>query len=415
MTPMFALALLSGLLFARKRPVVAGLCLALLVLKPQYAVVPALYLLWTRNGRALAAMTVGALVLETAGFVAVGLSEVGLYVSSFVNAGGEMRDAMFDVQRACQYTWQGFLISADIDANTVVVFDLIVLSAAIVALAWHRGDRGSGAAAAAFGGLLLAPYAYFYDWGMLAVGAVLLLGANVRWKRALPLVVFGMYLALVAAQRATPYPLPPELFGADLGEAPLPPTNGVYWITPLTLAVVAFLALAGRVDETASSEAKSLRFGGLRATWPREAIAGALVLVPAAYFATAFVGHMPPFTQAGMNSSEAVQRVPVDFPLPDDHHVEDAGTGEELAYRVEWSSDEPVSEVAGIYRRLLDDGNWELMLDESAGAEYNVRIARFTPYGEMTHWALLDVSDEPDGSRIALEFSSIQALAEAAR
>ena len=75
MTTFLALAALGGFMLLRKHPFLAGLCFSFLVLKPQYAPIPAMYLLWTRNGRALAGMATGALVFTFVGFAAVGFGE----------------------------------------------------------------------------------------------------------------------------------------------------------------------------------------------------------------------------------------------------------------------------------------------------------------------------------------------------
>ena len=260
MTPFLALAALGGFLLLRRRPYLAGLCFAFLVLKPQYAPVPAFYLLWTRNGRALASLLGGALVLETAGFAAAGFGEIGPYVKSLLDMGSDSRDNLLAVQQAWQYAWPGFLISAGLDPNPLLVIDALALSLAAVVLVWLRGNAPTAMAAAALGMLLVAPYANFYDWGLLVVAGALLLRADIRWKSLLPVITVGLYVALIATQAATPWPikdLPVSLVQtgdqlslviADIG------TRGLYWVTPAALAAVCFLAVAahrgGRSDTT---------------------------------------------------------------------------------------------------------------------------------------------------------------------
>jgi len=244
----------------RRRPYLAGLCFAFLVLKPQYAPIPALYLLWTRNGRALVALLAGAAVLETAGFAAAGFGEVGPYVKGLLDLGSDSRDNLLAVQQAWQYAWPGFLISAGLDSNPLLVADALALSLAAVVLVWLRGNAPTAMAAAALGMLLVAPYANFYDWGLLVVAGALLLRADVRWKGLLPVVIVGLYVALIATQAATPWPIKGlevsvvqtgdqlSLAVADIG------TRGLYWVTPAALAAVCFLAVAahrgGRSDTT---------------------------------------------------------------------------------------------------------------------------------------------------------------------
>jgi hypothetical protein len=252
MTPFLALAALGGFLLLRRRPYLAGLCFAFLVLKPQYAPIPALYLLWTKNGRALAALLAGALVLETAGFAAAGFGEIGPYVRGLLDMGSDSRDNLLAVQQAWQYAWPGFLISTGLDPNPLLVIDALVLSLMAVMLVWLRGNAPTAIAAAAVGMLLVAPYANFYDWGLLVVAGVLLLHADVRWKSLLPVITVGLYVALIATQAATPWPIKGleinviqtgdqlSLAVADIG------TRGLYWVTPAALAAVCFLAVAAQ-------------------------------------------------------------------------------------------------------------------------------------------------------------------------
>ena len=260
LTPFLALTALGGFLLLRRRPYLAGLCFAFLVLKPQYAPIPALYLLWTRNGRALVALLAGAAVLETAGFAAAGFGEVGPYVKGLLDLGSDSRDNLLAVQQAWQYAWPGFMISAGLDSNPLLVADALALSLAAVTLVWLRGNAPTAMAAAALGMLLVAPYANFYDWGLLVVAGALLLRADIRWKGLLPVVIVGLYVALIATQAATPWPIEDlqvsvvqtgdqlSLAVADIG------TRGLYWVTPAALAAVCFLAVAahrgGRSDTT---------------------------------------------------------------------------------------------------------------------------------------------------------------------
>ena len=252
LTPFLALAALGGFLLLRRRPYLAGLCFAFLVLKPQYAPIPALYLLWTRNGRALAGLLGGAVVLETAGFAAAGFGEIGPYFSKLLDWGSDSRDNLLAVQQAWQYSWPGFLISAGLEPNPLLVIDAIALSLAAVTLVWLKGNAPTAVAAAALGMLLVTPYANFYDWGLLVVAGALLLRADIRWKSLLPVVVVGLYIALIATQAATPWPIDRievhvietaggiSLVPGDIG------TRGLYWVTPAALAAVCFLAIAAK-------------------------------------------------------------------------------------------------------------------------------------------------------------------------
>jgi hypothetical protein len=425
LTPFLALAALGGLLLLPRRPVLAGLCLAFLALKPQYLAVPGLYLLWTRNGRALASLTAGVAFLELAGFLAVGFDAVGPYLSSMVDWGVDSRDNLLPVQQAWQYAWPGFLLSAGFEANPLVVFDLVLLSLGAVVVAWLRGDRSVALAAAGFGMLLVTPYSNFYDWGLVAVGAALLLRADLRWPAAPALAASGLFGALLVSQQATPWPvvdLSLDMAGTgghffiSPGDVASDP-RGLYWITPAVLGAVCLMALAVRPSaapsQTGERDEEAARAARPLPGWPAVArLALTLAALPAAYFAAAFVGDAPPFAESAdpYGTAAVLRALPAGFPLPDDAELIEAGEGSPLPYHLAWTSGEPVPRVAERYRALLAGGAWELMLQEQESPAYRVRLARFTPGGLMTHWAMLDVSPEGPGSRITLDFIATDRL-----
>jgi len=119
-----------------------------------------------------------------------------------------------------------------------VAFDLMLISFGVVLVVWVMCERAFAAAAAALGMLLVTPYANFYDWGLLAVAAALLLRTPMRWPLAVPAMLLGLYAALLASQAATPFPAP-------IGSPEVGSTYGIYWITPATFAAACLLALLG--------------------------------------------------------------------------------------------------------------------------------------------------------------------------
>ena len=429
MTTFLALAALGGFLLIRKHPILAGLCFAFLVLKPQYAAIPALYLLWTRNGRALAGMAAGAFVIELAGFAAVGFSAIGPYIGAFFDLSADARDNLLPYQQSWQYAWQGFLISAKISPNPLIAIDLSLLCLGVVVLAWARGTRTAALAAAALGMLIVTPYANFYDWGLLVVAGGLLLRADLHWKALVPVMLVALYFGLLATQQATPFPaidVQVGLVGADGSISILPanyvtPTHGIYWITPMALGAVALLAFAGNRSglatdgEAATANAESemeVQEEAKPRIQPAAWLGLAVLVVPLAYFASAFYGGAPPFTRVydPFSRSEVEKKVPDDFPLPAGAKLVDAGKGEANLLHLEWTSAASVDEIAPLYEELLAGPDWELMLEDDPDPAYRIRLAKFTPFGFMTHWAMLDVSESDDGSRISLEFFVTQLI-----
>ena len=460
LTPFLALAALSGFLLVRRHPILAGLCFALLTIKPQYAVIPGLYLLWTRNGRALAAMLAGVAALELAAFAAAGFDTIGSYMSMVFDWGVDARDNRFAF-KTWQYSWPGFLISAGFEPNPLVIFDLIVLSLAAIVVVFMRGGRSVALPAAALGMLLVTPYANFYDWGLLVVAGALLLRARAPWKRLLPAVAIGLYFTLIVTQAATNFPaVDVELGGIGPGGEFLPtlygdvsPALGIYWITPVALAVVFLLALLGRRDEqeepaaeagprprlrlamaatTALGAPRALLRGVSRlrpapaataalgaprallraASGPRLRLALVGALLPLGYFAAAFIGNIPPFNEPNDPYTRAavLRELPPEFPLPADVELQKAEQGVELPYYVEWTSEQPFDQVAALYRLLPAEEAWDLMLEEESGPSFRVRLAHVEPNGFMSHWLMLDVTPLAGGSRISIEFLAMRRI-----
>ncbi|MEX1254158.1 MAG: glycosyltransferase family 87 protein [Dehalococcoidia bacterium] len=418
LTPFLALAALSGLLLLQRRPALAGVCFAFLALKPQYLAVPGLYLLWTRDGRALASLLACVAVLQVVGFAAVGFDTVGWYLGLVFDWGSDASDNLLPVQQAWQYAWPGFLLSAGLDANPLVVFDLALLSLGAVALVWLRADRAAALAAVAFGMLIVTPYSNFYDWGLIAVGAALFLRTEMRWPLAAPIACAALYGALLASQAATPWPLVDLSYDVvgTAGHFFMVPgdtsgPSGLYWITPAALGAVCLLAL-GTLPRTKDGAARS---DAARATagWAPAARLGlAVALLPGAYFAAAFIGDAPPFDDPSdpYSSKLVLAQLPPDFPLPDDSELLAVEEGALLPYHVEWTSSLPPTQVASIYETLVARDTWDLMLREPSSSSYRVRLSRMTPDGLMTHWAMLEVSQAEDGSRIALDFIVTQSI-----
>lgn len=385
-TPVLALATLGGLLLARRRPVVAGLLFGVLALKPQYIIVPLLYLAWTRNWRALAAC-VGALAgLGIAGIgaavVVMGTHVIGYSAHYYTDAVGFVAHHLTVGQedqlyvQGWQYSWYGFLVSAGIDPNPLIAGDLLLLSLGAMLLAWWKCTPSVARVATVLGMLLLTPHSTFYNWTIIAVAGVLLLRSDLRPRWLIPAMIAGVALAAAATQKATPFPVPVDLY-RPAG------TRGLYWIQPAALAALFTLAVAGRRRNDAPQEAieqpSSFSFQMPRVAVPAmpnvlawSAVAAALVA--AGYLGGAYVSNSVPFRSEGLFSRTMVlNALPVDFPIVPGSRIEGAGAGTRLPYRVEWDTPAAMSEVAGIMRQRLADGTWKIV-DSSIGGGDDVLL-----------------------------------------
>ena len=402
---------LSGFLLTERRPVLAGVCLAMLALKPQYLPVPILYLLWSRNRQALLGAGGTLLLLSVAGLVTVGVDPFVAQLQRILNASLDHSAVYLPAQQAWQYSWQGVLISAGIEPNPALTIDLMVLSLGAVVVAWAKATPSAAKVAAALGMLLLAPYATFYNWSMIVVAAALLLRSDLRPRALIPLLLAGGAIAAAATQKATPYPSPNLLTAG---------TYGLYWLPPFALFTTFALALAGRrrskegepTEDAAPqmSPARRPRFAfrpkQLLPQLPRLAIFTALALAAfsSGYVVSAFVSHNGPFKVGPFDRQRVLEALPADFPLPGGSTIEEAGRGTLLPYRIEWQSAHGYREVAGLYRSELDKGDWEIGLEESDESELLLRAMRFDTTGEMDLFAEIQVAESDGGSAIQLEF-----------
>lgn len=438
-TQVLAISALLGLLLSDRKPVLAGLCIAMLALKPQYLPVPLLYLVFTKNWRALATVGAAFAVLGIAGVLAMAAREpsgfrmfvyAGSYYQeripeawSFLTVG--QRDQLYP--QGWQYSWYGFLLSIGREPNPLLAADLMLLTLAAVVVCWWRCTPSVAKVATALGMLMLAPHSSFYNWSMLSVAAALLLHSDLRPRCLVPAILAGMAIAAAASQAATPFPLPYDAYRPAS-------TLGVYWVQPAALATILVLAVFGQRQRAPIAA----RLPGVvsairrRITAPERAFAQrpavpafrrvatgmtvASVMIAAGALAGAFVTGAGPFrSQGDFARGRILAALPADFPVPPQSDIEDTGAGAHYPYRVEWRTDAPTSEVAGLMRERLDDGTWRVV-DASAAAGGRTptgdgatfRSAR-SATGGLPVIAEINIEPSGDGSRVRVEFSPLPA------
>ncbi len=416
--PVLALLALSGFLLAERRPVIAGICFGLLALKPQYLPIPILYLLWTRNWNALAGTAGSLAVLSVAGMAFIGPEAFFFQLERMVNISLDQSQIYLPAQQTWQYSWQGFLISAGIEPTPLFTIYLMALSFAVAMVVWTTGTPPVVKVAAALAMLLVAPYSSFYNWSMIAVAGALLLRSDLRHKALVPILLVSGVLAAALTQKATPYPTL-EVLGLDV--VARGGTYGLYWLPPFALGALLLLAFAGRrrsqqVAEPVVPAKKKAKRGPRKSKSPaanpsqpepRLALGVALAVIglTVGFLVSAYVSNNEPFRQDPFGQHTVLQALPEDFPLADVGTLEYAGRGSLLPYRVEWQSEQPVSEVAGVVGRKIQDGPWELVLVEDGDDVLRLRTVRLDLGGYMDMFAELQVSGVDGGSVMSIEFT----------
>jgi hypothetical protein len=236
LTPMLGLCALCGLMLSERAPRIASLVLSVLSIKPQYAIAPFLQLLRQRRFSLAATMLASAAAMACIGFATIGFGAVREFLSLYLDWGSNSADDLLPIQQSWMYSWPGVQISLGYEPHPVITFDLMLLSLAIVTLAWLRTDARAGACVTAFAMLLFTPYSQFYDFGLIAVGIALL--PRCRMAPAVAgAIIAGLWVAAVATQANTIYPTKDLLGPAQ--------TDGVYWLTPAILVAIGAIAVAG--------------------------------------------------------------------------------------------------------------------------------------------------------------------------
>jgi hypothetical protein len=252
LTPFIALATLSGFLLLPRHPRLAGVCFAVLAIKPQFALVPFAYLLLSRHWRALGWAMGATAAMTVVGLAIVGFGYTETYVRMLVDWGPDQRDNLSPIAQSWQHTWPGVLRSIGAQPHPLLWLDLIAVSLVALWLACRRTPEAMHGGAVALGMLVATPYAMFYDWGLLAVAGALLLTARAHHPVLVPALLLGGYAAAVATQAATPYP-PPFAFVEDGVTVWPSSTYGLYWTAPFALLALAALAIRGSDRPTASA------------------------------------------------------------------------------------------------------------------------------------------------------------------
>lgn len=427
-TEILALAALSGLLLVERRPLTGGALIAVLALKPQYLFVPLLYLVWSRNWRALAAAAGVPVVMALIGVVALAafeardlaslLDTAGYYADRVPATSQYLTSGQVDQSypQSWQYSWYGVLLSAGIDPNPVLAFDLIALSFAAVVYVWWRCTQDVARVAVILGMLLVAPHVSFYNWSMVAAAAALLLRADLRPRAVTPSIIAALAFAAAASQAATPFPL---LFDAYRPAA----TDGFYWLPPVALASIFVLAIAGRRADphapvapapamrAASESADRMQRRFAPVPQPRVIALSALALCALAVgvASAAYALRVGPFERDSyFDRADVLAALPADFPVPPDASMRAAGPGESLPYRVEWRTEASLSEVAGVMRSKLDASPWRVVTSDAVDGDLRLQATR-TSAAETPFLARLRLAPSGSGTRLRLEFSPVPA------
>jgi|CXWL01.1.fsa_nt_gi hypothetical protein len=191
-----------------RRPWAAGAMIALLAIKPHMAVLWPIYLLLTGRWRAFAAAAVWTSAFVLAGGFAFGFDA---YVRFLENL--PATQDLITGQRVATPAYAslyGNLIGLGAPHVAAIGAQAVSAFFAFGAALWtfRRGEAATQGAALCAAALLVLPYAFFYDYTLLAVGAAMLGAPRNRFELAALVLAWSAGLSLVLGYLA-PLPLGP--------------------------------------------------------------------------------------------------------------------------------------------------------------------------------------------------------------
>lgn len=200
---LFAGLLGLGLVMSDRRPILAGLCLALLTIKPQYGVLVPIALVAGRQWRTLIAAAGFGTLIGLASLVAFGPAGWLGFVHGLAGSGQRLSDGGFTTMRmgtvfAAVYDGLG---QGDTARRLALAAQaaLAILAAIGVARSWNRAGAGPETTALLIASLpLTTPYLFDYDLIVMALPAAVLVG---RDRAVSP----GLGLAYAAGLAAAPW------------------------------------------------------------------------------------------------------------------------------------------------------------------------------------------------------------------
>jgi len=196
LAPITTFLLLFALLFSRQRPVLSGLALCVLTLKPQYGILVPVYLMAMRDWRAFGVAACGTVVLVAA---SVGVYGLSVWQAFFASMSGGVHSIQFQISHNMMITIGQSMgkIGAGTGLKMIVQVVCIVLSGlAVWSLARHW-RREAAAALSLLVMCIVAPSFLFYDWLMYAMALLLMLKLSPRWPLSLQAIAGLLWIAPV--------------------------------------------------------------------------------------------------------------------------------------------------------------------------------------------------------------------------
>ncbi|MEJ0018664.1 MAG: glycosyltransferase family 87 protein [Acetobacteraceae bacterium] len=217
---LFAAVMAFGLRWLDRWPVASGICLGLLLCKPQFAVVVPVALAAARRGRALAGMAVAAAGLATLSLAVFGSATWHAFAGQLampytvLAAGRENPRNMASVL--------GAALMAGVPLDRAIALQSIATVATAIAVgvfAWRRPSAGGLTAATATSAMMASPWLHYYDLALAAVPLAWFARMWVRggarpWEGSVLVATYLLPFAGLALARLAGMPIAPAVLVA---------------------------------------------------------------------------------------------------------------------------------------------------------------------------------------------------------
>ncbi|MEM5583630.1 glycosyltransferase family 87 protein [Roseibium sp. AS2] len=196
LSPITTFLLLFALLFSRQKPVLSGLALCVLTIKPQYGLLVPVYLLAMRDWRAFGVAACGTLVLVA---LSIGVYGVSVWQAFFASMTGGVHSIQFQISHNMMVTFGQSMgkIGAGADLKMIAQIICIVVSGVVVWVVARHWRREAAAPLSLLAMSVAAPSFLFYDWLMYAMALLLMLKLAPAWPLSLQALAGLLWIAPV--------------------------------------------------------------------------------------------------------------------------------------------------------------------------------------------------------------------------
>lgn len=170
----FALFAIAGMLLSKTRPIVAGVLIGLLTVKPQYGLLIPAFLIATRSWRAICAATAMALVMAALSAVVFGIEPWLVFLRSLTGAHAEFMQLSSGTGRITLIDTLRNIGWENAPSSMIYALVLPTAAAAIIVAARRHAPHRTLAAMTLLLGFVTAPYIWTYDWLLIAFAILIL-------------------------------------------------------------------------------------------------------------------------------------------------------------------------------------------------------------------------------------------------